>query len=460
MYYDFLDGLDASNEKEMQIVIDELVKSKNPKLSDNAKRLTHFMLYLNTELKHSTWVKNDPYLNRYIHGKPITPYTFYTIVEALQLKPFLTETIMCTPYSFGTDLIEIISRRIKFMPTRPQLSTTVDLVLSMVKSVKHKPIKADSESSFLAHFNLAMMIYHQDIVPNDSRRFDPEDDDREKVKYYGFRLRSLFQIFVAILKLINSPDTDKQYPVYEIKSICDLPTDSENATFNKCVDIIMYKCLDMCNFSIDSWLSWYEVEVLEEDTNLQSSIGHLCFELYETLDLSGINKDFISTFKPIISNMVIEKVDLSDVDINDIAAMLEKIEKSSKAHLNSWIKKMIENPKVFHNVPAIEKLVEYANYIDYNCFKCIIDRLMDLSNDEGLLLQNLRELIMKGIIHLDMEDKMILLKHVSHLYGNNEFKISAEYEAELRYVVLNEHTKTLDRKVSRFYKLIEIVLEF
>jgi len=357
---------------------------------------------------------------------------------------------MSTPYSFCNDLIDITLNKIKAMDGLSQLIDTEKLIVALMKSVKRGPIRSNLESSVIGHFNEAMLVFGKDNLPHDIRRLDFEDEQKEITKYNGFRVKSIFNIFIEMIKFRSIPDTYRMYPMYKLKSIrASVPsTDTGHIIFKKFFDVIMYKCMNMCNFSIDTWLAWYEVEVVEEDTNLQATIGHLCFELCSLVDNGIINEPLLKEFRPILRNIAIEKIDFSNVDITDIDEMIKRVRNSSKFHLNAWVKKMIENPNVFIHNRSIQTFNLYIDCVDYNCFKAIIDSCMAYHKNGGVVLEALGKVLFKGIKHLDVEDKLSILRHVIVHYADYTFYVSNDFDELLLYIAHNEYNDNVDPRVS------------
>jgi len=444
--------LDYLNVSEIQMLVDDNIKSKNYKFSEHGQRLIHFILYLNTEMVNCSGVREDSSLNlkQYVHGNTISNNLYYKLVDMLNLKSYIYEIIMYTPYSFCSDLIDISLNKIKAIDGLSQLVDTESLIISLMKSVKRGPIRSNSENSVVSHFNQAMIVFGKDNLPHDIRRLDFEDEQKEITRYNGFRVKSIFNIFIEMIKYRSAPDNYKLHPLYTLKPLrSSIPsTDTGNIIFKKCFDVIMYKCMNMCNFSIDTWIAWYEVEVVEEDTNLQAAVGHLCFELCSLIDNGTISEPLLKEFKPILRNIAIEKIDFTNIDITDIDAMAKRVEGSSKFHLNAWVKKMIENPDVFVHDRAIQVIGNYIDCVDYNCFKAIIDSSMAYHKNGGVVSEAVGNVIFKGLKHLDLEDTLCILSHVMVHYADCTFYVSNDFDELLLYVAQNEYNDNVDSQVS------------
>lgn len=424
---------------------------KDPQFSNRGQRITHFILYLNTDLKHCSWVKTDPMLNlrRYVRGKTISSNTYYKIVNLLDLKVYMEETIMYTPYAFCRDLVEITLNKIKTMDAMSQLIASENLILALMKSIKYLPLETDLETSLLSHFNQTMLVFGENNLPNDVRRIGYEVDQKEILKYNGYRVKSIFTIFIEVIQIKNNSDVQMNYPLYELKLLHNYDTlAGNNSMFKKCMDVIMHKCVNMCHFSVDTWLSWYEVEVLEEDTNLQTAIGHMCFKLCRFIDDGSIDEPILKDFKPVLRNIAIEKIDFTGVNMNNADDIIEQINCSSKYHLNDWIKKLIDIPDIFINHKAIQVLDDNMESIDYNCFKCVIDRCMVYYKHGGLCYQSMGDVLFKGIDHLDTEDKMSILKHIVAHFPDNNICLCSNFDEVLSNIVNNEYNNSVAKKVS------------
>lgn len=448
---------------EIETLVTSHLKLKNITFTKYGLRIIHFILYLNTEIENCSWVKEDQSLNlkNYIRGRPITRSTYYKLLDILELKSFVEEMIMCTPYSFCRDLVDITLNKIKAMNGIPQLLATENLIISLMKSVKCGPLGVSLECPLTSHFNQAMLVFGKDYLPYDIRRLDYEDEQKEISKYNGFRVKSIFSILVQLIKSENVPNPYK-YPMYRLESLRSLDPieDSGRTMYKKFFDVVMYKCMNMCNFSIDTWLSWYEIEIIELDTNLQSAIGHLCFELCTFIDNGTITEDFLKEFRPILRNIAIEKINFNDVDISDIDGMVDCIAKSSKFHLSGWIKKMIENPNAFTHPRAIQVLDDSMENIDYNCFRYIADNCMAHVRSGGTVSSAMGIVIYKGIEHLDIEDKMCLLRHIIVNHAENETYLTDDFEDTLLYVCHNEFNEKIDQKVSQSNQFQNVTYHF
>lgn len=453
LYIAFFSGiLDYLNVSEIQMLVNDAINSKDYTFSEHGQRLIHFILYLNTEMVNCSTVRENSSLNlkQYVHGNTLSNNLYYKLVDILDLKSYISEIIMYTPYSFCSDLIDIYLNKIKTMDGLSQLVDTENLIISLMKSVKRGPIRSYSESAVVSHFNQAMLVFGKDYLPHDIRRLDFEDEQKEITRYNGFRVKSIFNIFIEMIKYRSAPDKYKIYPLYTLKSLrSPIPsTDTGHIIFKKCFDIIMYKCMNMCNFSIDTWIAWYEVEVVEEDTNLQAAVGHLCFELCSLIDNETITEPLLKEFRPILRNIAIEKIDFSNIDITDIEAMAKRVESSSKFHLNAWVKKMIENPDVFVHNRAIQVIGTYIDCVDYNCFKAIIDSSMAYHKNGGVVSEAVGNVIFKGLKHLDLEDTLCILSHVMVHYADYTFYTSKDFDELLLYVAQNEYDENIDPQVS------------
>ncbi|VVC27145.1 Hypothetical protein CINCED_3A011748 [Cinara cedri] len=457
-----IEGEDFLTLSEIHSLIDHQLTVKEPKASNHAQRITHFILYLNTKVESADWVKEGDAsptgqnLLRYIHGKPISVDTYYKVVEILNLKSFMAETIMCTPYGFCRDLIDINLNQIKYLDSLSQLIATEDLILSLMKSIKRQPVKPSLEDDLLTKFNEVMIIFsNESKVLIDLKKLYSDDDQKEIAKYNGYRVRSIFKIFTEVIRFQNNPGKHRQYPMYTLKPIrsSDLDSstgntvkDASNSLFHKLFTVLKHKCMEMCDFSIDTWLSWYEVEVIEEDTNLQACVGHLIYDLCSFID-KGIVKDAVLTnFRGILRNMSIEKLDFSNVDITDINGMIENVQNSSKFHISAWIKKMIQNTNVYTNPKAVSTLDRYMKCIDYNCLRCLIDSIMNYYKNGGIVLEPLVNVLYKGVKNLDMEDKSNILKHFMKNYADVDLFVLCDYDKLLSYIAHNEYSNTVDIK--------------
>lgn len=422
-------------------------------MSTFVKRLTHFIIYLNTELRHCNWVRSEPMLKKYIHGEQLlSTDTYLKIVEVMELSSFMIETIEHTPYSFYRDLLEIAVNQLRTMYSYSQLTFSEDLVLALLKNLYRIPLNHNVELPFMSHFNGAMMCFGRDYVPKDIRRLDSVEDSREITKYNGFRLRTIFKIFVEIIKFKISTEPKIQYPLYQTTAVCDSSTETVDL-FKQFIDIIMYKCTNMCNFSVDTWLSWFEIN-FDEDTTLQSAIGHLCYDLCTFVDKGIIDEKFLHEFKPILLNIAIERIDFTNIDVNDIDGMLEYIDKNPK-YVNGLVKKLVTNDSVFTHSHAIEKLNSYVESIDYNCFKFIVDRCLNyfITCNQGcvsLFDTPLSRIFLNGVINLDTEDKSSFLKHIIATYSGVALKASSNYDSDIAYVVHNELNNEIDQNVSHW----------
>ncbi|XP_025196284.1 uncharacterized protein LOC112595343 [Melanaphis sacchari] len=436
---------------EIRSIVYDNISSKNYKYTEHG-RIFHFILYLNTEWENCNWIKEDTLLNlkQYIHDKPLSYNVYYIIVDITDLQTFMFETIMCTPYSFCSDLIEINLNKIKFMDGLSQLVYTEKLIVALMKSFKRTPLKSDLESSAISHFNQAMVVFGKDNLPHDIRRLDFEDEQKEITKYNGFRVKSIFSIFVELVKFKSISDTYILYPMYKLESLrSSVPLTDNEHMFKKLFDIIMYKCMNLSNFSIDTWLAWYEVEVVEEDTNLQATIGHLCYELCSLMDNGTITDEpLLKEFKPILRNIAIEKINFNDVDTDDIDTITKLVENSSKFHLNGWMKRMLQNPVAFQYDRVVQVTCNYIDCVDYNCFKTILENAIIYSRikREDEVPEVLSNALLKGIKHLDVEDKWSILKQVLWNHADYDFHVSNNFDEQLHYVVHNEYNDDVDQQ--------------
>jgi len=433
----------------MEEMITEHMNKVDPPLSNHCLRLTHFILYLNTNLENCHWVKVDPTLNlkRYVHGKSITGDIFCKIVKILNLKQFTIDTIICTPYDFWRDLFDMHLKYFLSMRGAYQLYTYEYLLISLIKSVKQTPVKANLESSLISHFNQSLIMYGKDFIPKEVNIINGEINKNEMVMFRGLRIRNILKVFVEIIQFKNTNDLYRQYPMYKLQSLRDSSIISENDLFKKFFDTIMYKCIELCDFCVDDWLSWYELKAMHDEFNLQKTIGHLCFELCSLIENKTIDEPYLNEYLPMLRNIAIEKVDF-DIDTNDINGMLKHIEKFSSIHINDWIKKMIENINVFSHTGALKKLDSCITFINYDCFLLIVDRCLQNYKNNTFLLELLGSILLKGIMHLCMEDKILLLKHVIINYDNININLSDNINNALYYIVKNEYNNGINQEVS------------
>lgn len=413
-------------------------------------------------MKNCNWVREDPMLNlgRYVHGKPLPGNIYFKVVDLLNLKSYVIETIMSTPYSFCRDLVDVSVKRIKSMNGFLLLEASKNIVLGLMKCIKRIPIKASLFTPFTYHFTQAMLVFNQDRLPIDIARLHSENDKREISKYIGYRVKTIFKILVETIKFNTSEDNFALYPMYRLKSLRETSAvDLSNPMHKKSFDIIIHKCMDLCNFSISTWLGWYEIEVVEEDTNLQAAIGELCYDLCQFIDNGIVKYQLLLDFNPILRNISIERINYDDVDVNNIDEMIDRVQKSTK-HVNGWIKKMIENNNVFIHPNAIQVLDDSMNRIDYNCFKRIVEQSMEHFKRGGIVLDSLANAIYKGIEHLDLEDKMCILKHVLANYADHSFYLSKDFDETLLYVTKNETNESCDKNVSFQIFIFSILKSF
>lgn len=455
-YTFFSDEIDSLSDLEIQHLIDERI-TKNPRFSRHQEftnqRIIHFILYLNTEMENCSWVKTDPSLNlsQHIRGKPMTTKIYNKLVDILNLKSYMIETIMSTPYGFNRDLVDIIIKRMKYMDGFSQLIETERVVIALLKSIKRAPIAPALEEPLIVHINQALMVFTLTTLPSDIQRFNDIDDKKDLLRYKGCRVVSIFKILNEVIRFMSTSDTNIQYPLYTLQSLRNVDpsiTDNENALFIKLLDIVVHKCVEMCEFSIETWLAWYEVEMIEEDTNMQSTIGHLCYDLCSLIDNGCADGTSIVGYRQLLNNISIKRVDFTNINIKDVKCMTVHLERCPKHHINEWIKKMVEMHEVFVDSRAIDLFYHNIESIDFNCFKCMIDHCIDYCKSGGILHAAMSRVINDGIRHLDMVDKMSFLEHINVNYADNTFHFTKEFEEEFKYIVYNEFNPRLDQAVS------------
>lgn len=449
--FSFSDECAHLSETEIEDIVKNHPKLIPPRSSNHISRLTHLVLYLNTDFKGSKWIRNEQtlVLKRYLHNKPLHLKMYYKIVSVLELNTFMIEVIISTPYSFCSDIVTINLKNIAAMSSHERLAATQDLVIAMVKCIKRSPVsKSYIETDFLHNFNEALLMYNEETVPYDIRRLDEDEQETEETKFNGFRVRSIFTIVTEIITFKSSPDTYRQYPMYKVKTNDSPPTSSTNELFKKCIDLILCKCMNLCNFSVEDWLSWFEVSV-DGNSNLQSAIGHLCHELVTFIEDGTAEEPFLKEFLSILRNIAIEKVDVSDVDIKDIDKIIKRIEESPKSHLISYVKKMIENENVFTHTDAIKIIDRSMVNIDYNNFRCILDGFMNYYKSKDIGFDSpMADILLKGLKNLDSEDKSRLLKHIIVHHSDVNNNVTTDFFAEVDYIAHNEYNVTIDRDVS------------
>lgn len=448
----FSDEYDYLSEAEIEDIVKNHPKLTDTRASNHINRLTHLVLYLNTDFKGSKWIRNEQMLTlkRYLHNKPLHLRMYYKIVGVLKLNSFMIEVIISTPYSFCSDIVTINLKKIAVMSSLARLAATQDLVIAMLMCIKRSPVsKSEIETDFTHHFNEAMLMYNEETVPYDLRRLDEDDQDKEESRFNGFRLRSIFKIVTEIIKFKSSPDTYRQYPMYKLKTIdSPLSNSSTNDLFKKCIDLILCKCMNLCNFTVDDWLSWFEVAV-DGNSNLQTAIGHLGHELVCYIENGTAEEPILKEFLSVLRNIAIEKIDMTHIDINDIDGVIKHIEECPKSHLIAYVKKMIENENVFTHTRAIEILDNCMVNIEYNNFRCILDKFMNYYKSKEVVFDSpMAGVLLKGIKHLDSNDKSHLLKYIITQHSDVNNNITTDFFAEVDYVAHNEYNESIDREVS------------
>lgn len=346
------------------------------------------------------------------------------------------------------------------MTGMPLLIATEDLILTWIKCVKRYPVKPCFEELLLSKFNEAMLMYiPESSAPHDSTTMDPDDNNqKEEYKLSGYSVKSIFKLFVDIVKFQTNPGKHRQYPMYTMKPIRSMiPEDTAgNTLFKKMFDIVMYKCMDMCDFTIDTWLAWYEVEVIEEDTNLQACVGHLIHELCTFIDNGTINEPYLKDFRGILRNMAIEKLDFSEIDITDIDSVVDRVESASKFHISAWIKKLIQNPGVFTHPRAVYTLDSHMSCIDFNCMRCFVDSIMNFFKNGGIVSESVSNALYKGLNNLDMDDKISILKHFLIHYSELSIFIQKDFDKLLNFIAHNEYNQAVNKKVRFFFFLFRL----
>lgn len=447
----FSDEYGYLSETEIKDIVKNHPKLIPPRSSNHISRLTHLVLYLNTDFKGSKWIRDEQILvlKRYLHNKPLHLKMYYKIVSVLELNSFMIEVIISTPYSFCSDIVTINLKKIAAMSSHARLAATQDLVIAMVKCIKRSPVsKSEIETDFLHNFNEALLMYNEETVPYDLKRLDEVDQQTEETRFNGFRVRSIFKVVTDIITFKSSPDTYRQYPMYKVKTIDSPASNSTNDLFKKCIDLILCKCMNLCNFTVDDWLSWFEVTV-DGNSNLQSDIGHLCHELVSYIEDGTAEEPFLKEFLSILRNIAIEKVDVSDVDINDIDGIINRIEESPKSHLICYVKKMIENENVFTHTQAIKIFDRSMVNIEYNNFRCIVDGFMNYYKAKDIMFDSpMADILLKGLKSLDSDDKSRLLKHIIVHHSDVNNNVTTDFFAEVDYIVHNEYNVAIDGDVS------------
>ncbi|XP_050530011.1 uncharacterized protein LOC126899296 isoform X2 [Daktulosphaira vitifoliae] len=456
-----MEDIDCS---EIETFISEQLHVKIGQLSKHGHRLCFFIFYVNSKLNHCAWIKNDVLLqeclSRYIHGRSISTEIFLKISKCLNLLPFyLLEIIMNTPYVFCRDLVDIAINELKNVEPVTHLISSEELIIALIKNVKRMPIQSDLFVPFTDHINKLLLVYNKETLPKNISKLDPEVNKKEIMRYTGHRVKSIFNILVNVIKYMNTQDNYTQYPLHKLKPLRDkcINKSTTNEMFQKFLDIIIHKCMDLCDFSISTWLSWYEIEVIEEDTNLQAIIGELCFDLCECINQGLVDHKELLNFGPVLHNIAVEKINYDDVDSNDIDGIIERV-KTTKKHINGWLRKLIENKNVFTHKEAIETLYDSIDRIDYSCFKRVINQTMTYSKCGGTVSETIANVIFKGIGHLDNEDKMNILNHYLSNYSSNEFFISSDFNELLQFVLQNEKNKKADQS-DLLTKTIWLVLQ-
>lgn len=402
------------------------------------------------DLDSCKWIRTDQSLNLhcYVHTKQITKKLYQKLVDILDLKSYMCETIMCTPYSFCADLVGVSLTTIKLSNKLLQLPATENLLVALLKCIIRAPIKPDLEGMLTSQFNLIMNVFNNS--EEDDSTPTNQEEYKEWSKYNGFRIRSILKIYVEIINFKNIPDSYIMFPLYKLSSLrtSGVLPNIGIAMFNKFVDTIMHKCLKLCDFTIDNWLAWYEVEVIEEDTNLQNAIGHLCYELCGMIDKGYLDDCRIKDYRAILGNIAIEKINFRDCDIDNIDEMIERITTSRISHQNGWIKKFVENHDIFVSPQAIETLHNLINTVDYNCFKCVVDNCMRFYESGGVTSKSVGLLMYKGIFNLNKGEKLKILTHVVSNYTCIQFYFSNDFDDTLKYIIRKEFEPNVDLNVS------------
>lgn len=435
--------------------IEDLIKKFiNEPLSIDDKRIIHFIFYLNyTDLKNCNWVNYEPSYKKYIRGEQILSQdTFLKIVDILKLRTSMAETIMYTPYSFCGDLVEIMLNYVNHSEAYLQIFLTEVFVLSLLKNMNQFSVPRNLEALLTKQFNHAIRIFSFDFLPKDIRRGDSEEDGKAISIYNGYRLKSIFKIFVDIIYFQVNAEASLMDSLYKTRVFNDYG-DNHIIFFNKFLDVIKHKCIEMCNFSIATWISWFEVNI-DEYTTLQSAIGHLCYDVCSFLDNGWISDQFLLDVKQMLRNIAIEKVDFTRMNVKNINAMIQRMDNlGKKPQINEYVKKFVENNKVFAHSRAIDKLTGYVKLIDYRCFKFVVDRSYSYINTCGqdcvsLFDTPFKNVLLTGVNNLQINDKISLITHIVKYYCDMTLKPSRNFDSDLAYLVQNQSNTNIDQSVS------------
>ncbi|XP_050426434.1 uncharacterized protein LOC126836822 [Adelges cooleyi] len=462
----FLDGRSNHelNHLNLHLLILDRVHIKGGRLSKHGLRLSFFVMYINSDLKNCLWIRDNnsvlhPCVARFKHGTPIATEVFVKVAKYMSLMPYMMESIMCTPYMFCRDLIDIAIDDLKDLDPISHLSSSEVIIKALVRNLKRMPVQSDQFAAVTEHINKLLMVYNKDTLPKAIEKLNPETQQKEITRYMGHRVRSIFKILVSLIKFNNSLDTYTQYPLYKLQLLRDvcINPDPTNPMLQKFLDVIIHKLMNLCDFNINTWLDWYEIVVTEEDSNLQTIIGELCYDLCELINKKSITHKELLNFMPVLRNVAVEKIDYDEVDTNDINGVIERV-KTTEKHLNGWVKKLIENNDVFTHSEAIKTLIENMNRIDYCCFKHIIDRSVAHVKGGGPMSEGMANVILKGIECLSNEDKLKLLKHFFVNHSTCELYLSTNFDELLHFVLNNDGNKEINQD-DFMTKLTWIVLQ-
>ncbi|XP_058835316.1 uncharacterized protein LOC131692344 [Topomyia yanbarensis] len=414
---------------------------------DNQLRKITLFMILNTDASFKFDLMKDTKICHVLNTVPqLTKCLLVNCIWGASLDKYFYEMLSYSPQWFMMQFIEQAVTSMKF--AKP--FEILERVEAMVKAIYYSICRTDCDwkridrNRFVEQQRILSKLF--DFLMDLLRFFNTPDMSKferwsrmRMHRYYGFALKHIFAIVLYCFDLYLNQrlfEVEDEMSIYQImgeKHVTrkEIPeayspgTDSHLVKINNCLLNTLQTCV--MEVTIDSFMYWVEIDVVAdgaEQLTLQQIIGESAYKLMETLKENKLFQHNVLKQLPSISlrpkSQAEKAMELSMRDLMDRVEntkdvferrlfFSEFIRRGSQVFGNNECLNLIEQNLELISGDNVRKMVEYDNRPTDE----------DEMEEDGLSEEaiRLKELILKGVDNLLMEEATTLIKHMMATYG-------------------------------------------
>ncbi|XP_058444893.1 uncharacterized protein LOC131426291 [Malaya genurostris] len=414
---------------------------------DNQLRKITLFMILNTDASFKFDLMKDTKICHLLNTVPqLTKCLLVNCIWGANLDKYFYEMLSYSPQWFMMQFIEQALTSMKF--AKP--FEILERVEAMVKAIYYSICRTDCDwkridrNRFVEQQRILSKLF--DFLIELLRFFNTPDMSKfdrwtrtRMHRYYGFALKHMLAIVLYCFDLYLNQrlfEVEEDMSIYqimgekhvarkEIPESYSLGTDSHLVKINNCLLNTLQTCV--MEVTVDSFMCWVEIEISVDGTetlSLQQIIGESAYKLLETLKENEVFQHNVLKQLPAISLRPKSQAEKAmELTMRDLMDRVENTKDVFERRLffNEFIRR---GDQVFGNNECLSLIEQNLDLITGDNIRKMVEydnrpTDEDEMEEDGLSEETikLKELILKAVDILPMEEATILIKRMIAIYG-------------------------------------------